>query len=67
MKQHVKNIVLVHGAFADGSGWEPVASILRRDGYKVSAGSWSLSRSPAKTHRRTPGRNGSSEVVQVAD
>jgi hypothetical protein len=26
-----------------------------------------LSRSPAKTHRRTPGRNGSSEVVQVAD
>ena len=36
MTQHVKNVVLVHGAFADGSGWEPVASILKNDGYKVS-------------------------------
>jgi hypothetical protein len=24
----VKNVVLVHGAFADGSGWEAVADIL---------------------------------------
>src|SRR3974390_2337698 len=32
----VKNVVLVHGAFADGSGWESVAEILRRDGYTVS-------------------------------
>ena len=32
----VKNVVLVHGAFADGSGWEAVANILTRDGYKVS-------------------------------
>jgi pimeloyl-ACP methyl ester carboxylesterase len=32
----VKNIVLVHGAFADGSGWKPVADILTKDGYKVS-------------------------------
>ena len=24
----VKTIVLVHGAFADGSGWKPVADIL---------------------------------------
>jgi pimeloyl-ACP methyl ester carboxylesterase len=36
MKQHIKNVVLVHGAFADGSGWEPVAQILKKDGYKVS-------------------------------
>jgi pimeloyl-ACP methyl ester carboxylesterase len=36
MKQHIKNVVLVHGAFADGSGWEAVASILINDGYKVS-------------------------------
>jgi pimeloyl-ACP methyl ester carboxylesterase len=36
VKQHIKNVVLVHGAFADGSGWEPVASILKKDGYKVS-------------------------------
>jgi pimeloyl-ACP methyl ester carboxylesterase len=34
--QQIKNVVLVHGAFADGSGWEPVASILKNDGYKVS-------------------------------
>jgi pimeloyl-ACP methyl ester carboxylesterase len=32
----VRNIVLVHGAFADGSGWKPVADILRADGYTVS-------------------------------
>ena len=31
----VKNIVLVHGAFADGSGWRPVATILKHDGYSV--------------------------------
>ena len=36
MKQHVKNVVLVHGAFADGSGWKRVADILKNDGYKVS-------------------------------
>jgi pimeloyl-ACP methyl ester carboxylesterase len=32
----VKNIVLVHGAFADGSGWRHVAEILGKDGYTVS-------------------------------
>jgi pimeloyl-ACP methyl ester carboxylesterase len=32
----VRNVVLVHGAFADGSGWKPVADILRQDGYTVS-------------------------------
>jgi pimeloyl-ACP methyl ester carboxylesterase len=36
MAQQIKNVVLVHGAFADGSGWEPVAQILMNDGYKVS-------------------------------
>src|SRR5499433_2890809 len=32
----IKNVVLVHGAFADGSGWEAVANILKKDGYTVS-------------------------------
>src|SRR5271154_4802449 len=32
----VKNIVLVHGAWADGSGWEGVYDILVKDGYNVS-------------------------------
>nr|WP_202353689.1 alpha/beta hydrolase [Mesorhizobium sp. 113-1-2] len=30
-----KNIVLVHGAFADGSGWAAVSAILEKDGYKT--------------------------------
>src|SRR5579863_10125352 len=34
--EQVKNVVLVHGAFADGSGWRPVADILIKDGYTVS-------------------------------
>ena len=32
----IHNIVLVHGAFVDGSGWRPVYDILKRDGYAVS-------------------------------
>ncbi|HTE24979.1 alpha/beta hydrolase [Flavitalea sp.] len=32
----IKNIVIVHGAFADASGWEPVYKILSNDGYNVS-------------------------------
>jgi pimeloyl-ACP methyl ester carboxylesterase len=32
----IKNVVLVHGAFADGSGWEAVANILMKDGYTVA-------------------------------
>jgi hypothetical protein len=31
-----KNIVLIHGGFVDGSGWEDVYQILERDGYNVS-------------------------------
>ena len=31
----VKNIVLVHGAWADGSGWRPIYEILKKDGYNV--------------------------------
>src|SRR5277367_2051983 len=36
MTERIKNVVLVHGAFADGSGWEAVAKILMKKGYKVS-------------------------------
>ena len=32
----VKNIVLVHGAWADGSGWRGVYDILTKDGFNVS-------------------------------
>ncbi|MFF3398767.1 alpha/beta fold hydrolase [Streptomyces sp. NPDC002659] len=32
----IKNIVLVHGGFVDGSGWQPVYRLLTRDGFNVS-------------------------------
>jgi len=32
----IKNIVLVHGAWADGSGWKGVYDILVKDGFRVS-------------------------------
>ncbi len=36
MAAPVKNIVLVHGAWVDGSGWRPVYDILVKDGYHVT-------------------------------
>jgi len=32
----IRNIVIVHGAFADGSGWRAVHDILVKDGYRVT-------------------------------
>ena len=32
----VRNVVLVHGGFVDGSGWQKVYQLLRQDGYNVS-------------------------------
>jgi len=32
----VHNVVLVHGGFVDGSGWQAVYSALKKDGYHVS-------------------------------
>src|SRR5262245_38560070 len=37
LAQPVKNIVLVHGAFADGSSWAKVIQILQAKGYHVTA------------------------------
>lgn len=34
--QPVKSVVLVHGGFVDGSGWQGVYDILEHDGYKVT-------------------------------
>ncbi len=36
MTQSTKNVVLVHGGFVDGSGWESVYSLLKKDGYNVA-------------------------------
>ena len=35
-ENRVRNIVLAHGAWADGSGWKGVYDILVKDGYNVS-------------------------------
>src|SRR3979411_332663 len=35
-EDRIRNIVLVHGAWADGSGWKGVYDILVKDGYHVS-------------------------------
>src|ERR1700754_3090786 len=35
-KSEVTNIILVHGAWADGSGWKGVYNILAKDGFDVS-------------------------------
>jgi hypothetical protein len=31
-----ENVVLVHGGFVDGSGWEGLYGLLKKDGYNVS-------------------------------
>jgi hypothetical protein len=33
---HVKNVVLVHGGFVDGSGWQSVYNALKKNGYEVT-------------------------------
>ncbi|MFC3653304.1 alpha/beta fold hydrolase [Dyella humi] len=32
----VKNVVLVHGGFVDGSGWQKVYNLLKKDGFNVA-------------------------------
>jgi pimeloyl-ACP methyl ester carboxylesterase len=34
--ESVRNVVLVHGGFVDGSGWQGVYNALKKDGYNVS-------------------------------
>lgn len=57
----VTNIVLVHGGFVDGSGWEGVYQILRKDGYAVSIvqnSTLSLADDVAATRRVIGAQNG---------
>ena len=56
-----KAIVLVHGGFVDGSGWEGVYKILRKDGYKVAVvqnPTVSLADDVAATRRIIAAQNG---------
>jgi pimeloyl-ACP methyl ester carboxylesterase len=54
-------VVLVHGGFVDGSGWEGVYRVLRNDGYPVSVvqnPTISLADDVATTKRRLSAQNG---------
>jgi len=57
----VKNIVLVHGGFVDGSGWEGVYKVLKKDGYNVAIvqnPTISLAEDVARTRRMIATQNG---------
>jgi pimeloyl-ACP methyl ester carboxylesterase len=61
MKANVKNIVLVHGGFVDGSGWGGVYSILKKKGYNISIvqnPTTSLADDVAATHRTIAAQDG---------
>ena len=58
---HVNNILLIHGGFVDGSGWEGVYNVLRKDGYTVSIvqnPTTSLADDVAVTKRAIAAQNG---------
>jgi pimeloyl-ACP methyl ester carboxylesterase len=53
MSDPIKNVVLVHGGFVDGSGWRPVYDLLTQDGYHVA-----VVQNPPCRSRATPPRRG---------
>jgi pimeloyl-ACP methyl ester carboxylesterase len=62
----IKNVVLVHGGFVDGSGWEGVYKLLKKDGFNVSVvqnPTISLSGDVAVTQRALAAMNGPSILV----
>jgi len=62
----MKNVVLVHGGFVDGSGWESVYQILKKDGYNVSIvqnPTISLEEDVASTKRILAAQDGESILV----
>ena len=62
----VKNVVLVHGGFVDGSGWQGVYDLLKKDGYNVSIvqnPTISLADDVAVTKRTLAAQNGPAILV----
>lgn len=58
---NVRNVVLVHGGFVDGSGWEGVYKVLKKDGYAVAIvqnPTISLADDVAATKRTLAAQNG---------
>jgi pimeloyl-ACP methyl ester carboxylesterase len=62
----VKNVVLVHGGFVDGSGWQGVYDQLKKDGYRVTIvqnPTTSLADDVAVTKRALAAQDGPSILV----
>lgn len=62
----VRNVVLVHGGFVDGSGWQGVYDVLKKDGYNVSIvqnPTLSLADDVAVTKRTLAAQNGPAILV----
>ena len=62
----VKNVLLIHGGFVDGSGWQGVYDSLKKDGYHVSIvqnPTISLADDVAVTKRMLAAQNGSAILV----
>ena len=62
----VKNVVLVHGGFVDGSGWQGVYEILKADGFNVSVVqnlTLSLESDVATTHQALDRQDGPAILV----
>jgi pimeloyl-ACP methyl ester carboxylesterase len=62
----IRNIVLVHGAFVDGSGWQGVYDHLAADGYRVGVvqhPTLSLAGDVAATHQVLGGLDGPAVLV----
>lgn len=63
---NVKNIVLVHGGFVDGSGWQSVYNALKKNGYEVTIvqnSTTSLADDVATTKRALATLNGPAILV----
>jgi pimeloyl-ACP methyl ester carboxylesterase len=63
---HIKNVVLVHGGFVDGSGWDGVYQILKKHGFNVSVvqnPTASLADDVAVTRRALAGLSGPAILV----
>ena len=62
----VRNVVLVHGGFVDGSGWQGVYDLLKKDGFNVSIvqnPTASLADDVAVTKRTLAAQNGPAILV----
>jgi pimeloyl-ACP methyl ester carboxylesterase len=62
----IRNVVLVHGGFVDGSGWQGVYDLLKKDGYNVAIvqnPTASLADDVAVTKRTLAAQNGPAILV----